>query len=215
VEINCLLREGFSVQYITGQTTWSFRHELDGLGQIPVLNLISEIVPEYEPETVMRISGPHEGTLVNPKNYLFFQRDYKCFSCPSTSKDTISGLEVLCDADHFGRMYVSGIFVMEAPKLKGMGLNYVGHGHSYKVLRLTDERNFCDVEVLIKEIPTLLEHIKKTETKERVDGFVTSVAKLLQEEPESDIRYLSDFLGQPWYVPAAIKALAADLLGVF
>jgi hypothetical protein len=46
VEINCLLREGFSVQYKTGQTTWSFRHELDGLGQIPVLNLISEIVPE-------------------------------------------------------------------------------------------------------------------------------------------------------------------------
>jgi hypothetical protein len=164
----------------------------------------------------MRISGFHElGTLVNPKNYLFFQWDYERFSCPSTSKNTISGLEVLCDTDHFGRMYVSGMFVMEAPKLEGMGLNYVGHGHSYKVLGLTDERNSCHVEVLIKEIPTLLEHIKKTETKERVDGFVTSLAKMLQEEPESDIRYLADFLGQPWYVPAAIKALAADLLGVF
>jgi hypothetical protein len=211
VEINCLIRAGMSVRYRTGQTIWSFRHETDGLGEKPVLCLISKIVHYYEPSTTMQIYGPHNGPFVNMDNYLFFQPGYDCFSCPSTSTSSVSGLEILCEARHFGRVYVSGIFVMAAPRLERIGLNYVGHGSSYKQLGLTESRNYVYVWYLIQQIPNLLAHIKSTETEERVGGFVRGLFELLQSAPESDICHLADAS----CYGDNVKALARDLLEEF
>ena len=60
MEINCLVADGCSVSYATGNMRWSFRyqpeHGAEGGG--PVLHLVSERQPATLPDTSVTIAGP-------------------------------------------------------------------------------------------------------------------------------------------------------------
>lgn len=71
-------------------------------------------------------SSSYAGHLLENDRFLFFQGSYgKLASVPTASKKW-SGLEILLDEPHHGKVFIHSIFVVNAPTYKGFGLNYTG-----------------------------------------------------------------------------------------
>ncbi len=139
-EINCLLRAGASVEYRTGNVLWTFQYLCASGHEQRELHIISSRQSDASCGNItMTISVPaksrQKAPSLNLRSYLFFQGSYSALTWPVSSRarevkvrhSGISGLEILPDPEHHGRVFVHGMPVMhKKTSLKGFGLNYLG-----------------------------------------------------------------------------------------
>lgn len=128
VEINRLVQEGCTVTYCTGNAIWMFERAVAPGCTIPELHV--KIHPGLDTFDFVGIAITakynYSGRLLEDERFLFLLRHYnKIASAPVPSRDW-SGMELLLDPCHHGKVFVQSIFVMDAPTYKEFGIKYTG-----------------------------------------------------------------------------------------
>ena len=77
------------------------------------------------------------GRLLEEERFLFLQDDNEKIASASIPSRDWSGLELLLDPRHHGKVFIQSIFVMDAPTYKGFGINYTGKAISPAVVVLS------------------------------------------------------------------------------
>ena len=132
MEINRLVQEGCTVRYWTGNATWTFERITAHCCSIPELHVIVQPGPEVFDFVGIAIvaSVNYASQLLDTARFLFLQGAYdRIASIPQSSRKW-SGMELLLEERHVGKMFIQSIFVAEAPKYKGFGINYTGKSAS-------------------------------------------------------------------------------------
>lgn len=69
----------------------------------------------------------YRGRLLDVGRFLLLQGQYNKISAPPLpSGSSMSGMELLLDQRHHGKVFIKGIFVAEASTYKAFGINYTG-----------------------------------------------------------------------------------------
>lgn len=128
VEINRLVQEGCSVTYCTGNAKWTFERLVAPGCTIPELHVRVQPGPDLFDfvgiAVVAKLSN--SGRLLEDDRFLFLQGNYsKIASLPHASRKW-SGMELLLDPHHHGKVFIQSIFVTDAPTYKEFGINYTG-----------------------------------------------------------------------------------------
>ncbi|KAK9865583.1 hypothetical protein WJX84_007361 [Apatococcus fuscideae] len=201
VELNRLVAQGAYVEYRTGNVRWDFEYlKADGC-ENPDLHIVSHREgPTADDHTTMRISFPAhwnaKGQLIHAaldfQSYLFFQDSYPALVWPIPAKakpGDIAGLEVLPDPKHHGRIFAHGMPVCLEGRLKGFGLNYLGHGGSFGTLKLGRDRNSIKVSLLIKAIPSVAAYLKRSNPAQHAQ-LIDLIYACLEQYPRSAMQDL-------------------------
>ena len=128
VEINRLVQEGSSVTYCTGNATWTFERLVSPGCTIPELHVRVQPGSDlFEFVGIAVVAKPsYSGRLLEDERFLFLQENYpKIASLPHPSRKW-SGMEILLDPRHHGKVFVQSIYVADAPTYKEFGINYTG-----------------------------------------------------------------------------------------
>ena len=128
VEINRLVQEDCTVQYWTGNAAWTFdRRCAEGCTKEELHVIVTPGQELYDFVAVAVIAeSSYKGRLLEQDRFLFLQGDYHKFSSPALDAQSWSGLELLIEEAHWGKAYLHGILVANAPTYTRFGLNYTG-----------------------------------------------------------------------------------------
>ena len=128
-EVNRLLQEGGSVQYWVANTHWWFlRQPAPGCTTEELYAQVLAVQDNFYDCVGMLIIGRrhYSHQLLDKRRFLFLQGSYDRMSAPATSQHKWSGMELLLDPTHHGKIFCHGMFVKEAADFLGFGLNYTG-----------------------------------------------------------------------------------------
>ena len=128
VEINRLIGEGCTVKYWTGNAAWTFDRRPTPGCSIPELHVTVQPGGNvYDFVSIAIIAEPgYRGNLLETDNFLFLQGSYSKLASQMRPDMKLSGMELLLDQPHWGKVFIHGIFVTKAPFYKLFGLNYTG-----------------------------------------------------------------------------------------
>lgn len=178
---------------------WSFQYQREQNSESgsQVLHLVSRKQSPVLKDTTVTIRGPASLAYlrVDPSQFLFLQPAYLQYSEPPSSRE-LSGLEILREAQHAGRVYAHGILIREYSELKGFGINYLGSGKSLRVIGISRDRDSARIDALIGLIPSLVAHLKRSNP-EQYFQLLPALFQLINEHPDSAIRHLY-WLNQPF-----------------
>lgn len=157
VEINRLTASGVKVKYdtpvegtVNHHAKWDFTYQAEEGGASEVLHLHMEGHDgPTKGVTVRAIGLPRGRPAIDPRMFLFLQKEYTRVSAPPQAGEQVAGIDVLLDKEHEGKIYVGGIFALPWTTLKGVGLNYTGGGDSFKHVGLGRDRTSVHVHELI------------------------------------------------------------------
>ena len=128
VEINRLVQEGCTVRYWTGNATWTFGRVAAPGCTIPELHV--RVQPGQELYDYVGIAitadSSYQGRLLEIEKFLFLQGNYSKLASNSYPDRPWSGMELLLDQTHWGKVFIHGIYIQEAETYKQFGLNYTG-----------------------------------------------------------------------------------------
>ena len=128
VEINRLVQEDCTVNYCTGNAIWTFERFPAPGCTIPELH--AKVQPALDLFDFVSISveakPSYLGHLLEDESFLFLQGSYaKIASVPCSSRNW-SGMELLLDQRHHGKVFIQSVLVTDAPTYKKFGINYTG-----------------------------------------------------------------------------------------
>jgi len=125
------VQEGCTVTYWTGNATWTFKRLTAQGCTIPELHVTVQPGPDTFDFVGIAIvaKSSYKGRLLETDRFLFLQGDYPSFASRVLPSRAWSGMELLLDQRHFGKVFIQGIFVAKAPSYKKFGLNYTGKCH--------------------------------------------------------------------------------------
>ena len=128
VEINRLVQEGCKVKYHTGNATWTFERLKTPGCTMPELHVRVQPGEQlYDCVCIAIVTGPqYKGRLLELDRFLFLQGPYSHLASRVLPNQQWSGMELLLDQSHWGKVFIHGIFVAKASKYKEFGLNYTG-----------------------------------------------------------------------------------------
>ena len=212
VEINRLIQDGCTVEYRTGSMLWQFFNQREhSRSQQDLLHMRSVAQSTSQPDTSMIIWAPassslrpHEYLDLDETQFLFLRPAYDSYRCVAKDYGLKSafGMEILYDERDVGKLFVRDIYVCTEPKLKGLGLNYLGTTKSS--LGLSRYRTLVSVTTMMHELHELLS-LSKIHKQAEHDRAAKQFLEILHQQPESSLRYLVVY-GQ--------RDTASDLYGV-
>ena len=128
VEINRLLQEGCTVKYWTGNANWTFKRLPAPGCTIPELHVQVRPGPKLYKFVSILIIAPssYPQRLLEVETFLFLQGDYRKVASMMYPDRPWTGMELLLDQIHWGKVFIHGIYVSEAESYKQFGLNYTG-----------------------------------------------------------------------------------------
>lgn len=126
MEINRLVQEGCTVRYWTGNATWTFDRMAAPGCTIPELHVRVQPGQElYDFVGIAITAKPtYPGRLLEVERFLFLQGNYIKLASNSYPNRRWTGMELLLDPSHWGKVFIHGIHIAEAWSYKQFGLNY-------------------------------------------------------------------------------------------
>ena len=127
--MNRLLQEGGTVQYWVANTQWLFlRQPAPGCTVEELYAQVQTLEHKFYDFVGAVIISPPEYPyqLFNKSRFLFLQGNYAKIASPVTSKHKWSGMELLLDPVHHGKIFCHSILVKNSIHFIGFGLNYTG-----------------------------------------------------------------------------------------
>ena len=124
------------MKYCTGNAVWTFERAVAPGCTIPELHVNVQPGPnrfEFVSIAVMARSD-YPGRLLEVERFLFLQGHYNKIASASVASRHWSGLELLLDPRHHGKVFIQSIFVMNVPTYKEFGINYTGKGFPSRYL---------------------------------------------------------------------------------
>lgn len=128
VEINRLVQEGCTVKYWTGNATWTFARLTAPGCTKPELHVTVQPGQEVYHFVGIAISATptHQQRLLQVDQCLFLQGNYSKIASEVNPKRRYTGMELLLDQSHWGKVFVQGMYVVDEETYKQFGLNYTG-----------------------------------------------------------------------------------------